>query len=206
MSILTAPAPPPSLNVEPDPDERLFKELARTEGKAEIVHGKVVLLGMSGPLHAYAAQEIVFSIRARFGRRSSQGMGLSDGTDFKVNLPGRRTFRPDASFYTGANVGLELASGAPAFAAEVRSLDDYGPKADQALRDKRREYFVAGTLVVWDVDLKGRDVVRVYRDGNADTPATVFRRGDLADAEPAVPGWTMPVDDLFPPTPPPADA
>jgi hypothetical protein len=25
----------------------------------------------------------------------------------------------------------------------------------------------------------------------------IFRRGDVADAEPAVPGWQMPVDDLF---------
>lgn len=28
---------------------------------------------------------------------------------------------------------------------------------------------------------------------------TVYHRGDLAEAEPAVPGWTMPVDDLVPP-------
>jgi len=26
---------------------------------------------------------------------------------------------------------------------------------------------------------------------------TVYRRGQIAEAEPAVPGWTMPVDDLF---------
>jgi len=25
----------------------------------------------------------------------------------------------------------------------------------------------------------------------------VFRRGDIADAEPALPGWHVPVDDLF---------
>jgi hypothetical protein len=25
----------------------------------------------------------------------------------------------------------------------------------------------------------------------------MFRRGDIADAEPAVPGWRMPVDELF---------
>jgi len=26
-----------------------------------------------------------------------------------------------------------------------------------------------------------------------------FHRGEIADAEPAVPGWSMPVDDLFEP-------
>jgi hypothetical protein len=27
---------------------------------------------------------------------------------------------------------------------------------------------------------------------------TIYRSGELAEAEPAVPGWTMPVDDLMP--------
>ena len=26
---------------------------------------------------------------------------------------------------------------------------------------------------------------------------TVYRRGDLAEAEPALPGWTFPVDEIF---------
>jgi hypothetical protein len=33
--------------------------------------------------------------------------------------------------------------------------------------------------------------------GRAPGAPTVYRRGDVAEAEPAVPGWTMPVDDLF---------
>jgi len=40
-------------------------------------------------------------------------------------------------------------------------------------------------------------VVRVYRASDP-TTAVVHRRGEIADAEPAVPGWTMAVDDLFP--------
>jgi hypothetical protein len=40
------------------------------------------------------------------------------------------------------------------------------------------------------------DVVRVYRAASPDTP-TIDRRGEIADAEPAVPGWRMPVDELF---------
>jgi Uma2 family endonuclease len=64
------------------------------------------------------------------------------------------------------------------------------------MAEKRRDYFAAGTLVVWDVDLLGEDVVRVYRADGPETP-TVYRRGEMAEAEPAVPGWHMPVDDLF---------
>jgi Uma2 family endonuclease len=61
---------------------------------------------------------------------------------------------------------------------------------------KRADYFAAGTLVVWDVDLLSTDVVRVYRSTKPNEPS-VYRRGEIAEAEPAVPGWSMPVDDLF---------
>ncbi len=64
------------------------------------------------------------------------------------------------------------------------------------MAQKRADYFAAGTIVVWDVDLLAEDVVRVYRAEAPDTP-TPYRRGEVADAEPAVPGWSMPVDDLF---------
>ena len=86
--------------------------------------------------------------------------------------------------------------GAPIFAVEVRSGDDYGPRAERVMAQKRADYFAAGTRVVWDVDLLNEDVVRAYRADDPGHPK-VFRRGETAAAEPAVPGWTMPVDDLF---------
>jgi hypothetical protein len=50
--------------------------------------------------------------------------------------------------------------------------------------------------VVWDVDVLRDECIRVYRATDAST-ALVFRRGEVADAEPAVPGWLFPVDQLF---------
>ena len=91
---------------------------------------------------------------------------------------------------------MKFLDGAPRFAAEVRSEGDYGPAAEQAMGEKRADHFAAGTLVVWDVDLLSKDVVRVYRASDRQNPK-IYRRGDIAEAEPAVPGWTMPVDDLF---------
>ena len=61
---------------------------------------------------------------------------------------------------------------------------------------KRVDYFAAGTQVVWDVDLLSDEVVKVYRASDPAHP-TVYRRGEEAEAEPAVPGWSMPVNDLF---------
>ena len=92
---------------------------------------------------------------------------------------------------------MKFMQGAPVFAVEVRSENDYGPAAEREMAAKRADYFVAGTLVVWDVDLLSDDVVRVHRNGEAERPAAVYGRGQNAEAEPAVPGWTMLVDDLF---------
>jgi hypothetical protein len=46
------------------------------------------------------------------------------------------------------------------------------------------------------VDVLRDHVVRVYRASDPDNPQ-VFVRSETADAEPALPGWKMPVDDLY---------
>ncbi len=84
----------------------------------------------------------------------------------------------------------------PNFAVEVRSKTDYGAQKEQGIATKIEDYFAAGSKVVWDVDLLRRDVIKVYRASDPTNP-TIYRRGDIAEAEPAVPGWTMKVDDLF---------
>jgi Uma2 family endonuclease len=45
--------------------------------------------------------------------------------------------------------------------------------------------------------LLGSDVVRVYRASHPEK-ATIYHRGEIAEAEPAVPGWRMTVDEIFP--------
>jgi hypothetical protein len=49
---------------------------------------------------------------------------------------------------------------------------------------------------VSDVDVLREELVRVYH-AEAPDVAVVYRRGELAEAAPALPGWTFPVDDLF---------
>jgi Uma2 family endonuclease len=92
---------------------------------------------------------------------------------------------------------MKFLSGAPILAVEVRSENDYGPSAEKAIAEKGANYFAAGTLVFWDVDLLSPDVIKSYSHDRPDNP-TIYRKGELATAEPAVPGWSFPVDDLFP--------
>ena len=165
------------------------------DGKAEIVNGELVLMSPTGDLPGSAAGEIFVSLR-HYGRETNAGRAYGDNVAFIVDLPNRKSFSPDASFYIGPRMGGLFLEGAPIFAVEVRSQGDYGPRAERKMAAKRADYFAAGTLVVWDVDVLKAEVVRKYTADNPDQP-TVFGRGELADAEPALPGWRIAVDDLF---------
>lgn len=164
-------------------------------GKAELIDGEVVRIMPTGGKPGRASGKI-FSSLTRYEQDRGGGYAFGDNVGFIVNLPNRGSFSPDAAWFTGELQGMKFLTGAPAFAVEIRSENDYGNTAEQELAGKRRDYFAAGTLVVWDVDLLSEDVVRVYRFTNPESPA-VYGRGEIAEAEPAVPEWTMPVDELF---------
>src|ERR671932_2123580 len=134
-------------------------------GKAEIVNGELILMPPTGDLPSRAAFNIASSLK-EFARGKDIGRAYPDNTGYKVNLPDRDSFSPDASFYTGRPTGMKFLEGAPAFAVEVRSEFDYGKKAEAAIIKKRNDYFAAGTLVVWDVDLIGEDMIKVYRSSD----------------------------------------
>jgi Uma2 family endonuclease len=173
----------------------MIEALSREKGKAELVDGRIVRMSPTGGLPSKASLAVASSLRAH-GRARGGGHAFADNVGFLVDLPSRQTFSPDAAWYTGSVVDMRFLEGAPAFAVEIRSENDYGPLAENEIRTKRAEYFAAGTLVVWDVDLLGEIVIRAYRAASPDT-VTAYRRGDLAEAEPAVPGWRFPVDELF---------
>jgi Uma2 family endonuclease len=174
--------------------EATIEDLYRVEGKAELVNGEIVHMSPTGLLPHYAARQITVSL-VFYEKATRRGYAIGDNTAFVVNLPHRKSFSPDAAFYSG-KLTMKFGEGAPVFAVEVRSEGDYGPRAERQMAEKRADYFAAGTVVVWDVDLLSEDVVRVYRASDPATP-TIYKRGQLAEAEPALPGWTMPVDDLF---------
>src|SRR5580765_4665372 len=174
--------------------EATIEDLYRVPGKAEIVNGEIVHMSPTVAALNYAATEIVFSLR-EYSRRRKSGYAVNDNAAFHVELPNRKSFSPDAAYHVGKWPGMKFFEGAPIFAVEVRSEGDYGPAAERAMAEKRADYFAAGTLIIWDVDLRSDDVVKSYRAGEVEPG--VFGRGQTADAEPAVPGWSMPVDDLF---------
>lgn len=176
--------------------EATIEDLYKVEGKAELVNGEIILMSPTGALPGYAG-DAIFSSLHDYSKRRKFGRAVGDNKAFVVNLPHRKSFSPDAAFHVGRETGMKFYESAPVFAVEVRTESDYGPRAERQMAAKRADYFAAGTLVVWDVDLLSDNVVCVYRANYPENP-TIYCRGEIAEAEPAVPGWTMAVADLFP--------
>jgi Uma2 family endonuclease len=180
-----------------------FEDLAQFDGKAELIGGRVVEYMSTGFRPSKIATLIQFRI-TEYMLQHRRGESLQDNTGYAVSeLPsGRESFSPDASFYDGPLPfnDMKFVNGPPTFAVEVRSENDYGTQADAEYEAKREDYFQAGTLVVWDVDPLAQTIT-CYRAAAPHVPF-VFRPGQLADSEPAMPGWTLDVAWLFAQLPP----
>src|SRR6266550_2195014 len=129
--------------------EATIDDLYKVEGKAELVNGEIVHLMATGDEPGYAGDEIFAWLRD-YVKRLNFGRAVGDNKAFVVDLPHRKSFSPDAAFYTGPRTGMRFFEGAPVFAAEVRSENDYDEAAEKAMAAKRADYFAAGTRVVWD--------------------------------------------------------
>ncbi len=164
-------------------------------GKAEIVDGELVLMPPTGGIPGRAGGKIYRSLDD-YERSAQRGYAFPDNVGFIVNLPHRESFSPDAAFYVGELKGGDFLQGPPVFAVEVRSKYDYGPQAEREIARKKADYFACGTRVFWDVDVLREKVVRVYRASDPDNP-TIYRKGNRAEAEPALPGWSIAVDEFI---------
>ncbi|HLE68800.1 MAG TPA: Uma2 family endonuclease [Vicinamibacteria bacterium] len=170
-------------------------DLYQVEGKAELVNGEIVQMSPTGDVPSRAASAINARLRG-YEASAKTGRAYGDNTGFLVRLPGRQSFSPDVAFFVGPRFGGKFLEGAPIFAVEVRSEGDYGERAERKMAAKRADYFAAGTQVVWDVDVLRGELIRVFRATDPENPA-LYRRGEIADAEPALPGFRMPVDEIF---------
>ncbi len=173
-------------------------DLMRTEGKAELIGGRIVTFMPTGFLPNRVASRIWRSL-SDYCDLTGDGEAFTDGVGYAVKelRSGRESFCPDASYFAGQlpSNPMKFLQGPPAFAVEVRSEGDYGPSAEREMAAKRTDYFEAGTRVVWDVDPEAGTVVSYSSDDPA-TPRT-FRRGQVPHAEPALLGWRVGIDHLF---------
>lgn len=186
------------------PVRATLDDLLRVEGKAELINGRIVHYMATGHLPNRVAGRIFRSLDDF--AESHGGQVYTDSMGFAVPelSSGRESFSPDTSYYDGplpANL-MRFVEGPPNLAVEVRSESDYGRAAEAEMAAKREDYFEAGTQVVWDVDPVAEQI-HVYKASDPNRALT-YSRGQMAEAEPAVPGWRVSVDWIFVPPSPPA--
>jgi Uma2 family endonuclease len=181
-----------------DQAQATLDDLYREPGKAELIGGRIVHLMPTGRRPNRIAGRIFRSLDEH-ADKIGRGEAYTDNMGFTVAvLPsGRQSFSPDASYYAGpfSPNPMRFIDGAPTFGAEVRSENDYTDAAEAEIAEKRADYFAAGTLVVWDVDVLA-ERIHCYRSADPNNPTT-FLRNQWADAEPAVPGWRVSVNWIF---------
>lgn len=121
-------------------------------------------------------------------------LGVVFGADATLRMSSTGGIRmPDVSFVSVGRIPKTrepVPTLAPDLAVEVLSEDNTAAEMDQ----KRREYFASGTRLEWVVDPETRTVAVYHSPGD---PTRVLSESDSLEGEHVVPGFTMPVADLF---------
>jgi Uma2 family endonuclease len=170
-----------------------FMALPKDGHRYEIVNGELIDMGNSGALHGNLA--IILS-SALFATVNAQKLGslFDSSTAFKMKNGNKRS--PDISFFAKERLqGMtELPTGfledAPDLAVELLSPGN----TVEEIETKITEYFDNGARLVWVIS-PTQHYVLVYR--YAQEPDRLLKSVDSLDGEEVVPGFTLPVADLF---------
>jgi Uma2 family endonuclease len=164
-----------------DHDNRLY----------ELVEGVLLekIMGFSESLlAAYVLELLNAFVRAR-------NLGLVTGPDGTVELMPNLVRIPDVAFTSWDRIPgrrrpkAPIPALVPDLAAEILSRSN----TPGEMTAKRRDYFSAGVRLVWEIDPDARSV-DVY---TSPTDATRLTEADTLDGGPVLPGFTLPLAQLF---------
>lgn len=173
--------------------DKEFMALSRDGHRYEIVNGKLIDMGNSGAKHGYIA--IVLS-SALFAVVMAQKLGalFDSSTAFKMKNGNKRS--PDISFFAKErlqslnDLPTGFLDGSPDLAIEILSPTNTIEEIDSKLA----EYFDNGSRLVWVIN-PNQHYILVYRC--AEEPDRLLKSSDYLDGEDVIPGFQLPVADLF---------
>jgi Uma2 family endonuclease len=158
----------------------------------ELVNGRVVPTMPTGDEHADVEFELGMRLRA-YGKESKRGRALGGEVGIYIRRDPDTVRAADIAFISRERDLQPRRKGyleiAPELVVEVLSPEDRVGK----IREKLRDYFSAGVLVVWVVDPGLRRVV-VYR---SPTEMTVLDERQVLTDEELLPGFGVPISELF---------
>lgn len=187
--------PPERVLLDPPPGRATVEDVVRAldhdNRLYELIDGTLVEMaaGIRGSLLAIAIASILRDFIL------PRNLGFVCGADGTMQIRAALIRLPDVAFVSWARVGGRIPDEpvphlAPDLAVEVLSVSN---TAGEMAR-KRREYFQAGVRLVWQIDARARTAA-VYT--SAEQPAVVLREDQALDSGDVLPGFALPLHDLF---------
>jgi Uma2 family endonuclease len=170
-------------------------------GPAELIDGFLVEKATGFRESLLAASVIMFLKNFASPRK----LGLVGAPDALMRVRPGQLRLPDVGFITWERLvatdahNQKIAPFGPDLAVEVLSESNTRAEIDQ----KRREFFGAGTRLVWVIDPKAR-TAEVYDDPARPNQMTLVREADALVGGSVLPGFRLPLADLFADLEPPA--
>ncbi len=159
----------------------------------ELVKGELVKMAPAGREHGVLAMRIGWRL-AQHVEANNLGEVVAAETGFKLASDPDSVRAPDAAFVRRERVAEAgdargFWSGAPDLAVEVVSPGDTYTEVE----DKVLEWLDAGTLMVVVVNPRQRTVT-LYRSRS---DIVILTQDDILDGKDVVPGWSLPIQELF---------
>ena len=159
----------------------------------ELVRGELVKMPPAGHMSSFR-EMLIGSHLTVYVRENRLGRAYGASGGFRLESDPDTVLAPDAAFVRQERVeavgdGDGFFPGAPDLAVEVISPSDRYTEVDE----KVAEWLAAGTSMVVVVNPRNR-TVRVHRPT---TDSVLLTEEDTLDGGDVVPGWEMPVADIF---------
>jgi Uma2 family endonuclease len=158
----------------------------------ELDNGRLVAMAPPGYIHARCENRVAKQLGIQ-GEDRGHGQACGEVGILLRRNPDR-VVGPDAAFIANQSLPVRLSPEGyletiPDLVLEVRSKNDTQPEVDA----KVNEYLRAGVRVVWVADPE-KQTVTAYRPGQA---PQVFAASDTLTVADVIPGFAMPVRDVF---------
>lgn len=159
----------------------------------ELINGELHQTAPAGEEHGSAAMSVGGSLHA-YVRAHNLGKVYAAETGFRLATDPDTVRAPDVAFITrerieATGIAKGYREGAPDLVVEVISPNDLYTEVDE----KVTEWLQAGTRMVVVVNPRKRSIT-VYR---STSDIRILSENDTFDGGDVVPGWTLPVQDIF---------
>jgi Uma2 family endonuclease len=159
----------------------------------ELVGGRIVRMTPTNPTHGGIEVNVAAALRA-FVRTQHLGVVMAGEVGVFTTRDPDSVRAPDVLFLSHErDAGRTRREGflevAPDLVVEILSPTD----RPDALRRKLDEYFAAGVRMAWVID-PATHTVHVHRPGG---DVTSFAAGEIVTGEDVLPGFELPLDEVF---------